>query len=190
LDTPPLLAFVRLGYGCNTVTGDHYAGEWPRERFRKHGVSYRTADLNKSELYRALLPRLNSGTVELLEHETATKQLLALERRTTSAGREIIDHPPGRKDDVINAIAGAAHEVRARRPAIASIQVDTSWQPAFEVHPVSLTCHVGNTKLRGSDAHDDAVIDAVVVLDPINPHRTQTTVFDRALDSVVVGRIQ
>ena len=27
-------------YGLASVTGDRYAGEWPREQFRKHGIRY------------------------------------------------------------------------------------------------------------------------------------------------------
>jgi hypothetical protein len=38
-------------YRITTVAGDRYAGEWPRERFRLHGVNYEVADKSKSELY-------------------------------------------------------------------------------------------------------------------------------------------
>jgi hypothetical protein len=37
-----------------------------------------------------------------------------LERRTTRGGKDSIDHPPGGRDDVANAIAGAVHLVLAR----------------------------------------------------------------------------
>jgi hypothetical protein len=33
--------------------------------------------------------------------------LVALERRTARSGRDSIDHPPGGRDDVANAVAGA-----------------------------------------------------------------------------------
>ena len=45
-------------YGLYTVTGDRYASLWPRERFETHGISYRVADMNKSEYYQAFLPML------------------------------------------------------------------------------------------------------------------------------------
>lgn len=89
------------------VTGDHYAGEWPRDRFKAYGVSYLISDATKSEIYRDVLPYLNSGQVELLEIDRLKTQLLGLERRVTKGGREIIDHLPGAQDDVINAAAGA-----------------------------------------------------------------------------------
>ena len=47
-------------YGVSTVTGDRYAGEWPREQFRKLGVNYRISEKPKSDLFRDLLPVLNS----------------------------------------------------------------------------------------------------------------------------------
>jgi len=98
----------RLGwYGVTWVLGDHYAGEWPRERFAKHGVTYEICRLTKSELYRGLLPLLNSGRVELLDDRRLRAQLLGLERHTGRSGRDSITHAPGLHDDVINAAAGA-----------------------------------------------------------------------------------
>jgi hypothetical protein len=113
-------------YRVSTVWGDRYAGEWPRERFRAHGISYRVAEHTKSELYQALLPRLNAGTIELLDHERLRKQLCALERRTSRGGRDSIDHPPKPKgrDDVVNAVAGVAQcAVRGTQPGVAAISV-------------------------------------------------------------------
>ena len=90
-----------------TVTGDRYSGMWPRERFEVHGIEYETADKNRSELYLELLPAINSGRVELLDLPPLISQLQGLERRTSRAGRDSIDHPPGSHDDVANAVAGA-----------------------------------------------------------------------------------
>jgi hypothetical protein len=95
-------------YGINRVTGDRYAGEWPREQFRKHGVEYLVGDKSASELYVEFLPMLNSGKVELLDNSRLIAQLCGLERRTARAGRDSIDHAPGSHDDVSNAVAGAA----------------------------------------------------------------------------------
>jgi hypothetical protein len=47
--------------GLSAVQGDRYGGEWPRERFREHGVEYVAAAQPKSDIYRDLLPLLNSG---------------------------------------------------------------------------------------------------------------------------------
>jgi hypothetical protein len=73
-------------YGITRVYGDRYGGEWPREAFRKHGIEYKVADKTKSEIYLALLPLLNSGRVELLDHQRLVSQLCSLERRTSRAG--------------------------------------------------------------------------------------------------------
>jgi hypothetical protein len=94
-------------YGIGRVTGDRYAGEWPRERFRVHGIAYECADKPKSDIYRDLLPLLNSGRIELLDNSRLITQLCALERRTARGGRDSIDHPPGAHDDLINSAAGA-----------------------------------------------------------------------------------
>jgi len=102
-------------YGVSRVTGDKYAGEWPREQFRKHGVGYEVSDKTRSDLYRDMLPVLNSGRAVLLDDEKAINQIAALERRTARGGRDTIDHPPGSHDDVANAIAGAI--VNASQPA-------------------------------------------------------------------------
>ena len=42
-------------------------GWWPAERFRVHGVTYSPSEKVKSELYRSLLPLLNSGRAKLLD---------------------------------------------------------------------------------------------------------------------------
>ncbi|MGE0750815.1 MAG: hypothetical protein AB7K64_09535 [Variibacter sp.] len=93
-------------YGITSVTGDRYAGEWPREAFRAHGISYEPAPKPKSDLYRDLLPALNSRSVDLLDDPKLMAQLVGLERRTARGGRDSIDHAPGAHDDIANAVAG------------------------------------------------------------------------------------
>jgi hypothetical protein len=95
-------------YGVSTVVGDRYASEWPRERFRVHEIEYRVSDKTKSDLYLTLLPLLNSGRIELLDNQRLLNQLTGLERRTSRAGKDSIDHMPGGHDDIANAVAGAA----------------------------------------------------------------------------------
>ena len=94
-------------YGIASVTGDRYAGEFPRELFRKQNITYNLSEKPKSDLYRDALPLLNSGKVELLDLKTLTTQLCGLERRTARGGRDSIDHSPGAHDDVANSVAGA-----------------------------------------------------------------------------------
>ena len=88
------------------VRGDRYGGEWPREQFRKYGIEYVAAGKPKSDLYLELLPRVNSGEVDLLDHPKLAAQLVSLERRTARGGKDSIDHPKNAHDDVANAIAG------------------------------------------------------------------------------------
>jgi hypothetical protein len=95
-------------YRISSVTGDRYAGEWPREQFRKRGISYETSDLSASDLFRELLPRLNTKSIALLDHPTAIGQLCNLERRSGRGGRDSIDHPRNFKNDLANVIAGVA----------------------------------------------------------------------------------
>ena len=94
-------------YRCSTVYGDRYAGDWCAEQFRKRGVHYAPAERTKSELYVDLLPLINSKALDLLDEEKLVRQLMLLERRTSRAGRDSIDHPKGGHDDLANAAAGA-----------------------------------------------------------------------------------
>ncbi|MDN6298650.1 MAG: hypothetical protein L0J54_11655 [Halomonas sp.] len=94
-------------YGIREVTGDRYGGEFPRELFANHGIIYTTADRPRSDLYRDTLPLMNSGRVELPESEVLMRQFTGLERRTTRAGKDTIDHGPGQHDDLANSAAGA-----------------------------------------------------------------------------------
>jgi len=94
-------------YHVNTVEGDHYAGEWPASIFRQHEITYEPSEQNKSEIYRDALPLLTGRKALLLDEKTLKRQLASLERRTSRGGRDSIDHAPGAKDDVANAVAGA-----------------------------------------------------------------------------------
>lgn len=105
-------AEVLRGYGLTAATGDAYGGAWPAERFRAHGIEYAPAAKPKSELYRELLPVVNAGRVELLDDRRLLAQLLGLERRTSRAGRDTIDHAPTAHDDLANAAAGVIYELR------------------------------------------------------------------------------
>src|SRR5262249_9087548 len=94
-------------YRCDVVVGDRYAGEWPREQFRKRGVTYEPSEASKSDLYREALPMFTSARVRLLDHARLLLQLMGLERRTARGGRDSIDHAPGGHDDLANAACGA-----------------------------------------------------------------------------------
>ncbi|MCF6225770.1 MAG: hypothetical protein L3J22_05625 [Xanthomonadales bacterium] len=93
-------------YGLQVVTGDKYAGSWPGDEFKRHGIEYKPSEKPKSGLYLDLLPALNSGRVQIPPDDRLINQLSKLERRTARGGRDSIDHAPGGHDDRANAIAG------------------------------------------------------------------------------------
>ena len=84
-------------YRVNRIQGD---------QFRKHGLAYEVAPKPKSDLYRDLLPLVNSKLVDLVDHPKLLNQLASLERRTARGGRDSIDHTPGAHDDIANAVSG------------------------------------------------------------------------------------
>lgn len=100
-----LSGFFR-SYGVSKINADRYAAEFPVEQFRKHGITCEPSERFKSDLYRELLPLLNSGKIELLDNKRLISQLTSLERKTSRNDKDSIDHPAGQHDDVINAAAG------------------------------------------------------------------------------------
>ena len=100
-------AALLQSYKINKIIGDRYAGEWPRERFKEHGISYEPSEKPKSDLYRDMLPTINSRKLDLLDDPRLLTQLIGLERRTARGGKDSIDHAPGANDDLANAVAGA-----------------------------------------------------------------------------------
>jgi hypothetical protein len=135
-------------YRIVTVTGDRFAGLWPRERFLVHGIAYQCGEKPKNDLYRDFLPLINSGQVELLDHGKLAAQLCSLERRTARGGRDSVDHPPGANshDDVANSTAGAL--VLAAQPAYAPPA------PQFGVCGITgpFSPHLGQSGGAGSNA--------------------------------------
>jgi hypothetical protein len=112
-------ADVLARYDVSVVRGDRYAGEWPRARFKERGIVFEQSARPKSDLYGDLLPLINAGRVELLDNRRLVAQLVGLERRTSRAGRDSIDHGPGGHDDCANAAAGLLVGLDLdRRPAL------------------------------------------------------------------------
>ena len=118
-------------YRVAKVCGDRYAGEWAREPFRKRNVTYELSEKPKSDIYRDMLPLLNSRKVQLLDDRRLISQLHGLERKTARGGRDSIDHGPGSHDDVANAVAGALVLASGRIPfVITDAVLEWSRQPA------------------------------------------------------------
>ena len=98
--------------GLSEVTGDAYAAQWPVLAFAKYGITYKPSVLNRSQIYGAFEPLLNSGRVELLDHPKLMQQLIGLVRKG-----EKIDHVSSEHDDHSNAACGALTLVTQLRQA-------------------------------------------------------------------------
>ena len=129
-------AALLKSYRCREVTGDRYAGEWPRESFRSHSIEYIVADLDRSALYLELLPAVNAGTVELPDDDKLLRELRGLERRRGSAGRDRVEHRPGEHDDRANAVAG-----------VTNLLASADEEPRMVAPPRGFCCH-GRRQLR------------------------------------------
>jgi hypothetical protein len=95
-------------YHVTKVVGDHYGGEFVREPFRKHGIEYEVSKQVKSDLFRDILPLFNSQRITLPRNERLVAQIISLERKVSPVGKETISHPDHARDDLANAVAGAA----------------------------------------------------------------------------------
>ncbi len=102
-------------YRVSRVVGDRFGGEWPREAFRSHGVTYEIADRNRSELYLSLVAYVNGARVEIPDDPALLRELRGLERRRGSSGKDRVDHVPGAHDDRANSLAGVTHLLLGRR---------------------------------------------------------------------------
>jgi hypothetical protein len=130
--SPPVivseLSQVLRQYQLRRCTGDRYAAAWVVEAFRAVHVTYEHSELTRSECYLELLPLLNSRRISLLDNSRAINQIVNLERRTARSGRDSIDDSPGAKDDLGNALAGAAALIGMRaRTGSASIPMDRAF---------------------------------------------------------------
>lgn len=110
-------ADVLRRYGVGEVSGDKYAGAWPGDEFRRHGIRYHASSKDRSGLYMELLAALNSERVQLPPDAKLARQLAALERRTGPSGKDSIDHPPNGHDDLANAAAGLVASVARPGPS-------------------------------------------------------------------------
>ena len=99
-------------YNVHSIQGDRYAGAWPVEAFIRYNMAYEQSAAPKSDLYRDLVPFLNSQRIALLDHPKLVGQLTSLERRVARGGKDSIDHPPSGHDDIANAVAGLCAMLR------------------------------------------------------------------------------
>src|SRR6266849_2005910 len=101
------MAATLKSYGLGSCTGDRYAAGWVTQSFAKHGIRYHHSQRDRSAIYGEVLPLFTSGRARLLDNRRLVAQFAALERRTSSVGRDRIDHPVNMHDDLSNSTAGA-----------------------------------------------------------------------------------
>jgi hypothetical protein len=82
-------------YGLHHTVGDKYAAAWVVDAFSKLGVRYEHSDRDRSSLYLDCLPLFTSGRARLLDNKRLVTQFASLERRTSVAGRDRVDHGVG-----------------------------------------------------------------------------------------------
>jgi hypothetical protein len=102
-------------YGLASCTGDAYSALWCVEAFAKVGIRYHRSERNRSEIYLDCLPIFTSGRARILDNKRLINQFASLERKTSSVGRDRVNHPIGGHDDCANATALAM--VLAAAPA-------------------------------------------------------------------------
>lgn len=99
------LAATLKSYNLHETTGDHYAKEWVVDAFAKCGIKYQHSKRDRSSIYIDTLPLFTSGRVRLLDNARLVTQFASLERKTSSAGKDRVDHGPNGHDDLCNATA-------------------------------------------------------------------------------------
>jgi hypothetical protein len=102
-----IIAKVLKEYGLHETTGDKYAAQWVVSAFAANGINYKHSERDRSAIYGDALPLFTSGKVRLLDNKKMINQFASLERRTSSVGKDRIDHGTGGHDDLCNAVAGA-----------------------------------------------------------------------------------
>ncbi|MBG0795857.1 hypothetical protein IYY11_21080 [Methylocystis sp. H62] len=63
------------------------------------------SERDRSQIYLDAMPLFTSGRVRLLDSQRLITQFAQLERRTSSLGRDRVDHPAAGHDDLCNAAA-------------------------------------------------------------------------------------
>jgi hypothetical protein len=119
LDVVKRAAASLASWNVASVVGDNYAAQWPVTAFAKHGITYSTSPLTKSEIYLHVLPLWTAGRVRLVDNPRLVDQFTQLRRKVGSGGRESVDHVRGSHDDLANATAGVLWRLSpTRRPPV------------------------------------------------------------------------
>lgn len=113
-------------FGVDTLIGDRWGGDFPKEALRNEGIGYKVSEYTTSDAFAALLPLMNSKEVELPKHDKLLAQLGSLQRRPSSLGKDRISHPVNQHDDLAAAVAVAAAHCKFVKPNRVSWLVDSN----------------------------------------------------------------
>jgi hypothetical protein len=119
-------------YGVRVIYSDRFAKDFVTQRFSACWLGHRMTDFTRDTAYLAALPWLTSRRVELPDpevHPLARRmigQFMSLERRTTPAGRDSVDHPRSGHDDVSCVVALAIAQLAKHDPSRPSM-VPVMW---------------------------------------------------------------
>ncbi len=112
-DVMPQIEAICKRYDVHNVLGDQFGAEPLKDAFQRHGLTYeeRTfTNQSKADIYATLRTRIMDGTIELLDHKAALRELRALELENLPGGGIRIGHPRHGHDDFADAIALAVSE--------------------------------------------------------------------------------
>ncbi len=109
------IAAIARRYSISKIVGDHWADGFTAEGFGKHNLVFEATKRVKSDLYRDLVPMINSRRITLPRISKMVGQISGLEQQVGRSGRDNIGPPPNGRDDVANCVAGAASLVFGRR---------------------------------------------------------------------------
>jgi len=95
-------------YNIGKVNGDKYSAGYNIEAFAKCGITYEYSERDTSQNYIETIQLFTSGRVRLVDNKRLVAQFAGLERRTSVAGRDRVDHGPNANshDDISAAVAG------------------------------------------------------------------------------------
>jgi hypothetical protein len=100
-------ASLLKSYGLRACTGDKYSLGFTNEGFAKRGITYAYSEFDRSAIFSNALPLFTAGRARIVDSRKLVTQFASLERRTSSVGRDRIDHGREGHDDLCNAAAGA-----------------------------------------------------------------------------------
>jgi hypothetical protein len=154
------IAAVLKQYRVHSVVGDRYGAQWVVSAFDQNGIHYKHSERDRSAIYADALPLFTSGKARLLDNRKLVSQFSSLERKTSSMGRDKIDHGPGGHDDLCNSAAGAlvnvVRDASHRSETISLYELfrrsnPDNWpEPSFEENYAEAEAAAGRGELRGA----------------------------------------